>query len=85
MNDAIRWYREASDQIADDFWKEVHFNLSKIADHPERFHFDDSGFRRCNLKQFPFNILFREMSDRIRIVVIRHNKRDPKFGLNRKW
>jgi hypothetical protein len=52
--------------------------------HPERFHFDPSGWRRANLEKFPYHLLFYEELDGVRIMTLRHDRRNPRFGLRRK-
>jgi plasmid stabilization system protein ParE len=43
-----------------------------------------SGIRRVLLKQFPYSILYRLVTnDCIRIPVIRHHRRHPVFGSTR--
>lgn len=52
--------------------------------HPERFHFDPSGWRRANLEKFPYQLLFYEELDGVRIMLLRHDRRNPSFGMSRK-
>jgi hypothetical protein len=55
-----------------------------VSSKPERFHFADQGLRRANLSRFPYHLLFRERSDGIRVIVVRHNKRHPRYGTERR-
>lgn len=85
LDHALKYYSDISQRLEDDFWAEFQTALEKIQTGPERFHFDTSSkLRRFNLKQFPYNILYRIYDDRIRIQVIRHNQRNRSFGLRRK-
>ena len=36
------------------------------------------------MKKFPYHILFEELEDRLRVQVVRHNSRNPGFGMRRK-
>ena len=47
--------------------------LREYFSEPTHHHFDDSGYRRFNLKRFPYNVLFEDLEDRVRVVVVRHN------------
>ena len=85
INAALGHYRKESDRLADEFWISVSDAFEQIQQYPERHHFDPSGYRRLNLKRFPYNMLFEELSDRVRVVVVRHNSRKPNFGTLRKW
>ena len=67
---AIRHYDSISDSLGDDSW-------AKFDDNP-------SGWRRANLKRFPYHLLFYEELDGAEIMALRHDRRDPHFGLRRK-
>ena len=86
IDDLIEYYEAISESLSDGVWNEIELALKRIQNNPERFHFDthSSGFRRCNLKRFPYHILYLVGPDRIRIQVIRHNKRSPGYGMKRK-
>jgi plasmid stabilization system protein ParE len=44
---------------------------------------DVSVYRRSNLKKLPYHILFEAGESEVRVLVVRHNRRDPSFGLDR--
>lgn len=83
LQEAYAYYASISDRLAEDFWNEIYDSIKRIEANPEAHHFDASGIRRCNVKRFPYNILFAILSDRIRIGVVRHNSRAPSFGVRR--
>jgi len=80
---AIRHYDSISDALGDDFWTNFEQMCRRVESHPERFHFDANGWRRANLKRFPYHLLFYEELDGVRIMALRHNRRNPRFGLRR--
>jgi toxin ParE1/3/4 len=71
-------------RLGDEFWAELNAFIQKAAENPGRFHFESPGRRRVNLKRFPFHFLFREVSEGIRITVVRHHKQHPKQGVRRR-
>ncbi len=77
-------YGAISAKLAARFWKELDEAIEGIASHPARHHFDGSGMRRSNLRKFPYHLLFEELLDGIHIIVIRHNRRNPGYGLKRR-
>ena len=77
-------YELESTELADEFWAELINALSLIEKYPERHHFDLTGKRRLNLKKFPFHILFEERIDGIKVLVIKHHRRSPRYGMRRK-
>jgi plasmid stabilization system protein ParE len=80
----VRHYEEESGEVlADQFYDEFMRRVTLAATHPERCHIDSSGLRRCNLKRFPYHFLFRSRRDDIFVLVLRHNRRNPRYGLGR--
>ena len=82
--DIAAMYAEVSDELRDKFWKEIDDAIECIERSPERHHYDPSGRRRSNLKRFPYPILFEERLLHNRIMVIRHDHRHPRYGLQRR-
>ncbi|OYW76149.1 MAG: hypothetical protein B7Z37_09945 [Verrucomicrobia bacterium 12-59-8] len=76
-------YDEVSPQLAAEFFDEFQSGLLKVAENPRFFHFDACGLRRCNFDRFPYHFLYDIRSDYARVWVIRHNRRDPAWGLKR--
>lgn len=81
---ALRYYDEISRTLGDDFWTKLEEVCQRIAANPRRFHFDATGWRRANLRRFPYHVLFYEELDGVRVMVVRHNRRNPGFGTGRR-
>lgn len=82
--DLLEYYSSVSMELGDGFWRELWETIAHARDYPERHHFDATGLRRGNLKRFPIHFLFRIFPDRIRITVIRHDRRSPGYGSGRR-
>ena len=81
----MRYYSDnASEAVASQFWDELSEALDQIRSDSISHHYDPSGLRRLNMKKFPYHILFEELEDRLRVQVVRHNSRNPGFGMRRK-
>lgn len=78
------YYKKISDKLARRFWVELNAAFDEIFEYPKRHHFDPSGYRRRNLIKFPYHVLFTETLIDIRIMVIRHDHRNPSFGMRRR-
>jgi plasmid stabilization system protein ParE len=78
----LRYYHEISPRLADDFEVEFRAKISVAAETPLRFPAVGS-FRRANLRKFPYHLLYQCQKHSIRVMVIRHNKRDPDYGTSR--
>lgn len=84
VKDAGRYYLEISERLEAEFFDRLYEALDRNAENPRRHHFITPRHRRANLKQFPYHILYEEQLDgSARILVVRHDKRHPSFGLRR--
>jgi len=70
--------------LADEFYSELSSLIRRASQNPGRFRIIQGDLRRANLKRFPYHFLFREIGDSLRILVVRHHRRDPSLGLKRK-
>ena len=70
-------------ELADDFYNELCRFISDTAKNPERFSVRENGLRRVNLPRFPYHFLFRISGDVVQILVVRHHRRHPSFGIDR--
>lgn len=57
--------------------------LEAIERNPRSNHFDGCGLRRANFKRFPYHLLYDVDDSGIYLVVLRHDRREPSFGLDR--
>lgn len=81
---AIIRYREGGVPVEMKFLAEFEQALAHIEAFPERHHFDSCGWRRFNLKGFPYHILFVVELDTVRVMAVRHNHQNPGFGTKRR-
>ncbi|MBI5766851.1 MAG: hypothetical protein HZA93_03600 [Verrucomicrobia bacterium] len=56
----------------------------RIAANPTRFGFFKDDLRRARLRTFRHHFLFRIVEAEVRVLVLRHNRRHPEFGLTRR-
>lgn len=79
------YYEEvAGSKLADEFYNELLSFFQKAADSPEAYDIREHDLRRVNLERFPYHFLFRIVSERVRILVVRHHRRRPSLGLHRR-
>ncbi len=83
LDEILERYDSISELLADDFFAEFQLGIEKATGNPRFFHHDASGLRRCNLDRFPYHFLYDIRSGDIRIWVVRHNHRNPNYGLRR--
>jgi plasmid stabilization system protein ParE len=84
MDGVLRYYRdEASESVADRFFGAFLETVDKALANPQEFYFANSVYRRANIPRFPYHFLYRETSYGIRVLVLRHDRRHPDYGLRR--
>lgn len=79
-----RYERVATPQLADEFYAEVRQFMAAAARNPKRFAIRQHDIRRVNLERFPFHFLFRIVGETVRVLVVRHHRRHPSFGMSRR-
>jgi toxin ParE1/3/4 len=85
VNEATAYYEHRRAGLASEFRSELDAALARIAQSPSSFPIVEAHLGRCLVRRFPYSILFRVISpDTVRVLVIRHHKRHPRFGLARK-
>ena len=76
--------RAATIELADEFYTEFRRFIQVAVERPESFSIRAGDLRRVNLRRFPYHFLFRIVGDTVRILVVRHHKRHPSFGITRR-
>lgn len=84
IRDTATHYSEVSERILASFWTELDLVLASIKRNPRSHHFDACGLRRASFRRFPFHLLYAVVDDTIFLVVLRHDRRHPNFGLKRR-
>ncbi len=75
---------EGGNPLACRFYDDLIATIEKAVGNPHRFHPIDDRFRRADLDDFPYHILYEERSWGIRVMVIRHHRRHPRHGIRRR-
>ena len=85
IESAMNYYvQEAGPQIAMEFYDEFKRCQQIIAAHPRTYPVVKSGIRRINFHRFPYHILYQIVDEGcVKLLVVKHDRRDPDFGLER--
>ncbi len=79
------YYEERSPGLGREFIDEFERQVLQLAARPERWMVAAGDVRRCLMRRFPYIIYFRWVdSERIRITVVKHQRRHPGYGRQRK-
>lgn len=87
LRSILNYYdEEAGVDVGDRFYRLFLETASKALSNPRHFHplEDHPRLRRANLPDFPYHFLYRETDSGIRLLVLRHHKRNPSFGMQRR-
>jgi len=82
--DVMRCYKAVSDRLAGEFKAELLCTIALAAANPGRFHSVKPHFHRANLKRFPYHFIYREIAGGIRVTLVRHHRRFPDVGMERR-
>ena len=81
----MEYYEQvASVDLADEFYAELQQLIREAGKRPESFPIRERDIRRANLRRFPYHFLFRVTTDTVRILVVRHHRREPSLGTGRR-
>ncbi|HEY7320302.1 MAG TPA: type II toxin-antitoxin system RelE/ParE family toxin [Candidatus Binatia bacterium] len=84
LDGAISYYNQQRPGLGEEFRSEVYAAIERIRSNPFHYGVVDHDIRRCFVRGFPYGILFRIMNhETLRVLVIRHHRRRPGFGLTR--
>jgi len=85
LNRAASYYNRQRRGLGDEFRSEAHAAIARILSNPLQFAIVERDIRRAFTHRFPYSILFRVVNgDTVRVLVIRHHRRHPSFGLQRR-
>ena len=79
------YYEDRSPGLGLRFADEFERQVLELAARPERWMVAMADIRRCLMKRFPYIIYFRRVDpERIRVTVVKHQRRHPDYGRERK-
>ncbi|MBB5040498.1 type II toxin-antitoxin system RelE/ParE family toxin [Prosthecobacter dejongeii] len=84
IRDAALHYAEISERVLAAYWSELDSVLASVKRNPRSHHYDSCGLRRASLRKFPYHLLYEVDDDAIYLVVLRHDKRHPDYGVDRR-
>ena len=85
LNRAVSYYNRQRPGLGGEFRNEVYAAIDRVGSNPFQFPIVERDIRRGFVHRFPYAVLFRVLNDgTVRILVIRHHRRHPSFGLRRR-
>jgi toxin ParE1/3/4 len=84
LDDAWRYYEDASEGLGDRFFDEFLAVMATIQRNPRHWPPTDKGRRVAQFSRFPYKLLYRAEPERVKVLVVRHQKRSPAYGDKRR-
>ena len=82
--DALSYYEAAKPGLGERFKDEVDRTVLWLADHPELCRLRAGGYRRMNLRIFPYYIPYITRGTILWILAVAHGSRKPEYWISRK-
>ena len=79
LREAKKWYRNISRELGDDFVRRVDEAIALAKERPLAFQVVYRTFRRILLHRFPYALFYHAGEDRIVVVAVLHQARDPEL------
>jgi plasmid stabilization system protein ParE len=87
MADAARWYESHHARLGTEFLDAVDAAVDRIAENPKVGSMvpgvSDSEIRRRPVRRFPYHVVYLELSDRLQILAVAHDRRRPGYWAGR--
>lgn len=84
LREIAEYYDARSPGLGAEFLDEFERLIFTVSAAPKRWRILKGDIRRCLMKRFPYVICYRLTSDTIRVTVVKHQRRHPLFGLDRR-
>ena len=85
LNEALDWYAERNPVLPGRFVAELRRTLQSVEQHPQQgaYYDDEHCFRYRKLAKFPHLVIYRELNDRIEVLVVAHTSRRQGYWRDR--
>lgn len=80
---AIDWYEQQQSGLGPEFAERVQAVFDRVSATPEMRPTVYRDVRKALVRQFPYSIFYRVYADRIVVLAVFHNKRNPKIWKSR--
>ena len=85
VREATNFYETQRAGLGAQFLTQLDVTLAQISHEPYSLPVVEGEVRRSIVKRFPYVVLFRILdTDTVRVLVIRHHRRSPRFGMIRR-
>jgi ParE toxin of type II toxin-antitoxin system, parDE len=79
LDQAIDYYNAQAPNLGQAFLLEILASLDRICLWPDAWHLVSKNTRRCQLKRFPYGIIYSKIDNVILVIAIGHLHRSPEY------
>lgn len=79
LDDAINYYNAQAPDLGQAFLLEVLAGLERICQFPDAWYPFSHHARRCQLKRFPYGVIYAVDNETILVIAIGHLHRSPEY------
>lgn len=83
FDDSIEYYNSESDGLGDEFLVEVLHAFDRINNFPQAWHPFTDTTRRCQLRRFPYGIIYQILDTEILVIAVANLHRNPDYWKDR--
>ncbi len=83
LDDAIEYYSLRLNEVGKLFLDEVLETIDLIRQFPQIWPQNSGHTRKAILRHFPYNLIYSIMNDRIVVIAIAHQNREPEYWIDR--
>lgn len=83
LDDAIEYYNLQSPGLGKIFFNEVLETIELIALFPQLWSQNTENTRKAVLRKFPFNLIYTIIEDKVFIIAVAHQHREPEYWIDR--
>jgi toxin ParE2 len=83
LQETIRYYNTQLPRLGEEFRDEAWETVQRIKEFPEAWHPLGSSIRRCQMRRFPYGVIYEVSGDEIVIIAIAHLHRKPEYWRSR--
>ncbi len=83
MAEAKRYFERQQRGLGQDFLEEARLSAKRILEHPLAWQVEYGPVRRFIFNRFPYKMLYIIRGDRIVVIAVAHQHRDPDYWIDR--
>jgi len=83
LDEAVEYYNSESYGLGDEFLLEVLKAIEHIRHFPKAWHPFSEDTRRCQLRHFPYGVIYQILNTEVLVIAIAHLHRKPDYWKER--